>query len=43
MYFSLSDPGPNVFAGNPVNPPGFSIWRQYGSASLPNVIKLVSF
>ena len=24
MYFSLSDPGPNTFAGNPVNPPKFS-------------------
>jgi len=24
MYFSLSDPGPNAFAGNPVNPPKFS-------------------
>lgn len=23
MYFSLSDPGPNAFAGNPVNPPMF--------------------
>ena len=24
MYFSLSDPGPNAFAVNPVNPPKFS-------------------
>ncbi len=24
MYFSLSNPGPNAFAGNPVSPPGFS-------------------
>lgn len=24
MYFSMSDPGPNAFAGNPVNPPRFS-------------------
>ena len=24
MYFSLSNPGPNTFAGNPVNPPKFS-------------------
>ena len=24
MYFSLPDPGPNTFAGNPVNPPKFS-------------------
>ncbi len=24
MYFSMSDPGPNTFAGNPVNPPKFS-------------------
>ena len=23
MYFSMSDPGPNAFAGNPVNPPMF--------------------
>ena len=24
MYFSMSDPGPNAFAGNPINPPKFS-------------------
>ena len=24
MYFSLSDPGPNAFAGKPVTPPEFS-------------------
>ena len=24
MYFSMSDPGPNAFAGNPVKPPKFS-------------------
>ena len=23
MYFSMSDPGPNVFAGNNVTPPKF--------------------
>jgi len=24
MYFSMSDPGPNAFAGNPVTAPKFS-------------------